>query len=283
MSAAARITELTHGPLRFPVRDIGPLDGEPVLLLHGWPQDGTSWREVADRLDAAGLRTFAPTLRGGTPTASPRGRGSYRGTRLRGDVRAMIEQIGAPVHLVGHDWGASLAWQVACHEPELVRSLTAVSVPHPSAFLRSFATSGQALSSWYMFAFQVPVVPELLLGSRRLMTRALLGTGQSPAAAERDVHRNQDRRLRRGGLNWYRGAFLEPFDDSAPTPVPVLQVWSDGDSAVRRASIDRTHRYAAGSFRLEVLEGVSHWIPDEAPQRLADLIHEHVATTGASA
>jgi pimeloyl-ACP methyl ester carboxylesterase len=272
-----RLTQITNGDLRFPVTDAGPLDGEPVLLLHGWPQDRASWSSVTAELNFAGYRTFAPTLRGATRTANPRRRSAYRSSELRSDVRAMIDAIGGPVHLVGHDWGAALAWQVACHEPHLLRTLTAVSVPHPSAFLKSFATSAQALSSWYMFAFQPPVLPELALASERFMVRALMGTGQTRERALRDARRNRDRDLRRGGLNWYRGAVLE-VDGGAPTPVPTLQVWSDGDTAIRRASIDKTHRYAAGPYRLEVLEGVSHWIPDEAPEALAGLITDHIAT-----
>jgi pimeloyl-ACP methyl ester carboxylesterase len=274
-----RITEFHNGELSFPVRDSGPLEGEPVLLLHGWPQDGSSWEPVAAHLNEAGYRTFAPTLRGVTPGANPRRRGTFRSSELRSDVAAMIAAIGGPVHLVGHDWGAALAWGVATHRPELLRSLTAVSVPHPAAFLRSLYTSPQGLSSWYMYFFQLPVLPELVLGSSWFMTRSLMTTGQARGAARRDARRNGTHALRRGGLNWYRGAVLEPRDHGAPTPVPVLQVWSDGDTAILRHGIERTHAYAAGDYRLSVLEGVSHWIPDEAPERLADEIIRHLGVS----
>ncbi|BBH15718.1 alpha/beta hydrolase [Nocardioides baekrokdamisoli] len=270
-----RIDTFTNGSLRFPARDSGPLDGVPVLLLHGWPQDGESWAEVAARLNEAGYRTLAPDLRGVTPTASPAGRSAYRGSALRTDVAAMVDQIGQPVHLVGHDWGAALAWNVACHQPELVRSLNAVSVPHPGAFIRSMATSTQGLASWYMYVFQLPWLPELVLGSQRFMTASLMGTGQSREAAARDARRNGVRGLRRGGLNWYRGAVLEPRDLGSPTSVPVLQVWSDGDKAVMRGSIERSAAYATGPYRLSVFEGVSHWIPDEVPDRLAAELVSH--------
>lgn len=271
-----RISFFTQGDLRFPVKDSGPLDGPPVLLLHGWPQDGSSWRAVAAKLNEAGYRTFAPTLRGGSVGASPRARAAYRGSELRRDVAAMVAQIGGPVHLVGHDWGAALAWNVATHDPDLLLSLTAVSVPHPATFLKSLVTSAQGLSSWYMYLFQLPVIPELVLGSRPVMTRALVGTGQSETAAHRDVERSRTWPVRRGGLNWYRGAVLEPFDPGTPTPVPVLQVWSDGDKAIRRHCIDRAGHHAAGEYRLVVLHGVSHWIPDEAPDLLAQELIAHV-------
>lgn len=266
-----------NGDLTFPAREAGPRDGAPVLLLHGWPQDGSSWGQVAPLLHAEGYRTYAPDLRGVSGGARPKGRYGYRLSALRSDVAAMVEQIGEPVHLVGHDWGAALAWNVASHSPELLRTLTAVSVPHPAAFGRALLTSRQGLSSWYMYAFQLPVLPELALGRTALMTRVLEKTGQGSSYAARDAAGNADGARRRGGLNWYRGMVFEPFDAGAPVPVPVLQVWSDGDVAVRRSGIDRTREHAAGEYRLAVLDGVSHWVPDEAPDRLVAEMLPHLA------
>lgn len=263
-----RLEEFRNGDLRFPARDSGPRDGIPVLLLHGWPQDGSSWDAVTALLHDEGYRTFAPDLRGVSTHANPRSRRAFRASRLRSDVAAMVDQIGGPVHLVGHDWGAALAWDVATHQPELLLSLTSVSVPHPAAFLRSLVTSRQGLASWYMYYFQLPWLPELTLGWSTVMARALTATGQSGEAARRDAHRNGRWAARRGGFHWYRGALFEPFDAGTPTPVPVLQVWSDGDKAVLRAGIDLTREHAAGHYRLHVLEGVSHWIPDEVPDAL---------------
>lgn len=270
-----RITHFSNGDLTFPARDRGPLDGIPVLLLHGWPQDGSSWDGVTRRLNDEGFRTYSPDLRGVSSTANPRSRRAFSGSALRSDVTAMVAQIGQRVHLVGHDWGAALAWNVAAHEPDLLNSLTAISVPHPSAFLRALVTSRQGIASWYMYFFQLPWVPELVLGSRWFMTRALMTTGQRRELADRDARRNATHGLRRGGLNWYRGAVIDPFDAGSPTPIPVLQVWSEGDSAVLRHSIDRTEAYAGGAYRLKVLEGVSHWIPDEAPEELATELIAH--------
>ena len=273
-----RIVDFIHGDLRFPARDGGPLDGPPVLLLHGWPQDGDSWDAVAALLQAAGFRTFAPSLRGRAETARPARRTAYTLSRLREDVRAMVEQIGEPVHLVGHDWGAALAWSVATHEPELLRTLSAVSVPHPGSFLQAMLTSRQGLKSWYMYVFQLPILPEIMIGRPANLRRALRQSGLPPASATRDAERNGSFADARGGLNWYRGALLEAPDHGRPTPVPVLQVWSDGDVAVTEVGIDRTREYAAGDFRLVTYAGVSHWIPDEAPERLAaDLVAHFTA------
>src|SRR4051794_2953424 len=130
-----RMTGYTRGALRFDVVDGGPADAdETVLLLHGFPQTSASWAPVADRLHAAGLRTLAPDQRGYSPGARPGGRAAYRVEHLVDDAAALVTSSGAgSVHVVGHDWGAVVAWALAAHRPELVRTVTGVSVPHPAA------------------------------------------------------------------------------------------------------------------------------------------------------
>lgn len=282
------VHRVRRGDLVLTVRDFIPrepaLDAAPILLLHGWPQDGRSWDAVVPHLLAAGHRVVVPDLRGSRPESAPRWRWSYRASALIADVAAILDVVGEPVHVVGHDWGAALAWWVACDRPERCRSLTAVSVPHPGAFLSAVATTAQVRDSWYMAAFQVPVLPELLLGDPRRVAGMLRSAGQSSTVAARDAARLVDRRVRRGGLGWYRAmAFGSPGLLRARTTVPVLQIWSDGDIAVREESNRRAERYAAGGFRMEVLAGVSHWIPDEVPQRLAELVLDHVGRTQVAA
>ena len=154
-----RLLRYRHDGLTFDVRDEGPVDGDPVVLLHGFPERDTCWRDVAPLLHAQGLRTYAPDQRGYSPGARPPRRRDYTMHKLEADVVALIETIGAPVHLVGHDWGANSGWLVATHRPDLVRTWTAVSVPHPAAFRRAMFSSRQAFSSWYMGAFQTPAPP----------------------------------------------------------------------------------------------------------------------------
>src|ERR1700742_2077911 len=125
-----RILEFANAGFTFPVRDDGPLDGEIVVLLHGFPQTSTSWDAVCARLNQDGYRTLRFDQRGYAPSARPRGRAAYRLSALVGDVAALIHAVGSPVHLVGHDWGAAVAWGAAANHPSSVRTLTAVSVPH---------------------------------------------------------------------------------------------------------------------------------------------------------
>jgi len=272
-----RLTSFERAGLVFAVRDSGPQDGIPVVLLHGFPQTSASWAEVIELLNAQGFRTLAPDQRGYTPGALPVRRRDYRLTELVADAAALIEAAGAgPVHLVGHDWGAAAAWGVAAERPDLVRTLSAVSVPHPLAFIQSMARSNQALKSWYMLFFQLPWLPELLLGNETRFIANLQGTGQSKLNAARDfadLHRLGSART---ALNWYRGMPLTPPAIlRRKVSVPTLQVWSDGDTAVGRKGHELSQRLVTGPWELHTLEGISHWIPDEAPQRLTKLLTEH--------
>ncbi|MEE2030804.1 alpha/beta fold hydrolase [Rhodococcus chondri] len=272
-----RIDTVEREGLTFDVRDEGPIDGEPVVLLHGFPQDARSWDAVAARLHEAGYRTIAPDQRGYSPRARPGRRRDYRIPALVDDIVALVGAIGGgPVHLVGHDWGAVVAWVVAARRPDLVRTLTAVSVPHPAAFMRAMVTSPQLLKSWYILAFQLPWIPEMLLSNDAVTRFVLRRSGQPPETAERDAARMADASAVRGGVNWYRALFFaDPRETVGRVRVPTLMVWSDGDIALTRAGADGTGKYVSAPYRLEVLEGVSHWIPDEVPDELGRLIVEH--------
>lgn len=268
-------TSISRAGLVFDVYEAGPADGEPVVLLHGFPQFSDSWDALVPLLHEAGYRTVTMDQRGYSPGARPSGRRAYVVSELVADAAALVDHVGGPVHVVGHDWGAVVAWGLAAAHPEKVRTLTALSVPHPQAFLTSFVTSLQALKSWYMFAFQLPAVPERLLTAERA-AQALVRSGQSPERARRDATRLAGPALT-GPLNWYRAMpFLDPRTARVPVRVPTLLVWSDGDVAIGRASVDRSARYVQAPYRMEVLHGVSHWIPDEAPAEVAALLLPHL-------
>ena len=274
---AERITSFTRDGLTFDVRDTGPLDGTAVVLLHGFPQDSRSWDAVSPLLHARGYRTIAPDQRGYSPRARPRPRWAYRPSELAGDIVARIEAAGVgPVHLVGHDWGAAVAWAVAARRPDLLRSLTALSVPHPAAFFRAILTSRQARRSRYMLFFQLPWLPERQLTSGKGWEHSLRSTGMSPEAAARDAGRMRDRDTARSALNWYRAMFMSrPGANQARIRVPTLYVWSTRDAAIGPQGAALTPAFVTGPYTYEVLEGVSHWIPEEVPEQLDVLLARH--------
>jgi pimeloyl-ACP methyl ester carboxylesterase len=265
--------------LVFDVRDAGPADGEPVVLLHGFPQDSGAWDRLAPGLHGAGLRTLALDQRGYSPGARPRGRAAHRLRELTDDVLALLDAAGlGSAHVVGHDWGAVVGWALAARHPERLRTLTALSVPHPAAMARAALTGDQALRSSYIAAFQVPVVPErtLLALGGALLRRLLTQSGLPGALADRYVARMRQPGALTGALSWYRALPLDAREPVGPARVPTLHVWSTEDVALGRAATEGTAAHVEAPYRLEVLEGLPHWLPELAAERVGELVTAHV-------
>ncbi|MEV7396934.1 alpha/beta fold hydrolase [Aeromicrobium sp. NPDC092404] len=273
----SRLTQFRNGPYTFDLIDSGPIDGTPVVLLHGFPQRASSWDAVAAHLHERGLRTYAPDLRGYSPGARPRSRFAYGLVALTSDTLALIDAIGAPrVHVVGHDWGAAIAWSVAGRHPDRVETLTAVSVPHPGAFARSLVSSNQALKSYYMALFQIPFLPERAMASGRA-DGVLRAAGMTPDMVKQFHAEIVDHGALRGGLGFYRSiARARPGDLGQKITVPTTHVWSDGDVALSRKGADLTRRFVTGPYELEIFQGATHWLLDERPAELAASIVRRV-------
>lgn len=264
--------------LTFDVRDGGPPDAPAVVLLHGFPQDSTAWTSVEPLLHRSGLRTLAPDQRGYSPGARPPGRAPYRVSETAADVLALLDAAGlASAHVVGHDWGAAVGWALAAWHPDRVASLTAISVPHPQAMTRALVTSDQGLRSYYMALFQLPVLPErLLLANEAAPLRRLLSRGGLPdAAVERYVRRMREPGALTGALGWYRAIPWSARQRVGTIRVPTLHLWSTGDAFLGRAATEDTARFVDAPYRLEVLPGVGHWIPELAADVVADLVTAH--------
>jgi pimeloyl-ACP methyl ester carboxylesterase len=269
--------QFRHGDLVFDVIDAGPADGPIVVLLHGFPESNAMYQPVIDRLTAQGYRCLAPLQRGYSPGARPRRRRDYRDAELVEDVLALIDASGAQrVHLVGHDWGAAVAWYVAQRFPDRLHSLTALSVPHPAAFLKAVATSRQAMASWYMLFFQLPWLPERLLLSERAVS-GFMATRSAPELADAELKAMQQPGMLTAALNWYRGMpFSSPREIARKVTVPTLYVWSDDDIALKEKCARICGDYVVADYRFEILEGASHWLLDEQPEKVADLVLDWV-------
>jgi len=268
----------------FEVSDTQAANGsrtrQVAVLLHGFPEDRHSWAAVTPALAEAGYRVLAPDQRGYSPGARPAARRAYTLAQLATDVLALADAAGAQrFHLVGHDWGAALAWYLAGHHPGRVISLAALSVPHPEAFLGAMTRSGQLARSWYMAAFQTPWLPELLFARRGgdAMRSGLVRTGLDPVNAARYAARAADRAAMRGPINWYRALPWGLRDRTGPIEVPTLFMWSNGDVFISRTAAELCARYVNGPYRFEVLGGASHWLPEEVPDRVAALLVQHFA------
>jgi pimeloyl-ACP methyl ester carboxylesterase len=273
--------------LVFDVTTAGPVDGDPVVLLHGFPQSARCWDAVTPALAAAGFRTVAPDQRGYSPGARPVGRAAYRTTELVADAVAFVEaalaETGRPrAHVVGHDWGSLVAWALAGSRPELLHTVTGISVPPPGAMSAALHRPRQLLASWYMAAFAVPGLAEraFAVPAGRPwspgLVRMLVRSGQTRERAERDAARLADPAALTAALNWYRAIPLSRREVIPQATVPALFVWSDRDTALTRDAAEEAARHVDGPFRYAELRGVSHWIPDEAPAALTELLLEYI-------
>ncbi|HET9564592.1 MAG TPA: alpha/beta fold hydrolase [Mycobacterium sp.] len=270
--------QFRRGDLVFDVIDAGPADGPVAVLLHGFPEQNTMWQPVIDRLTAQGYRCLAPLQRGYSPGARPTRRRDYRDTELGQDITTLIDASGAQrVHLVGHDWGAAVAWYFAQQWPDRLLSLTALSVPHPAAFLKALRTSRQALASWYMLFYQLPRIPEWYVqhGRGKFSVPGFLDSRSAHALelAQAEATAMAEPGALTAALNWYRAMFLSnPRETGRKVTVPTMYVWSDGDIMLLEKGARLCGDYVVGEYRFEPLNGVSHWILDEQPDKLSDLL-----------
>lgn len=274
-----RIESCRRGSLTFDVVDRGPLDGQRAVLLHGFPERATAWEAVQGLLAEQGMRTFALDQRGYSPGARPFGRWSYRFPSLVDDVVALIADIGTPVHLVGHDWGAMVAWGLADRRPDLVKSLTAVSVPHPRAMLHGAVQGPQLKQSWYFAPFNVPGLVEGLVRIRPEFFDVPLRKGGMRAEDVARFHTEiVDDGALPGALAWYRGALLS-LPRVGTVRVPTTYVWSDRDVALSWEAAQACGRYVEADYEFVVLEKMNHWIPRQAPEALSEAVVARIRST----
>lgn len=262
----------------FDVTVAGAEDGPAVLLLHGFPQSAHSWRRVVPALVDQGLRVVAPDQRGYSRGARPTAPDAYRLPALTQDALGLLDALGIEqAHVVGHDWGAAVAWQLAARHPARVRTLTAVSVPHPRAFVEALRTDAdQRQRSLYMRDFAQPGYDrQLLAGDGALLRQVFEGAGPD-VDVEQVVSRAQEPGALAAWLRWYADQRLEDVQDTPPVEVPTMHVWSDGDAALGRAGALGTAAWVTGAYRLEVLPGISHWIPEQAADELSRLLLTHL-------
>ncbi len=264
--------------LGFTVDEAG--EGDAVALcLHGFPESRFSWRHQLPALTGAGWRAVAPDLRGYGDSDKPRGRAAYHLDHLVADVAALFDALGARKRLlIGHDWGAMVAWSYALGRGLPLDGLVVMNVPHPSVFRHALRHSwAQRRRSWYMGAFQLPWLPEAILGAGHAwgVGQAIRGMAVDRSAFPPDVLDVYRRNALKPGamtamINYYRANMAGLGDGGEPTPVietPTLMIWGEQDKAL---GLELTQGYGplVSDFTLERLSGVSHWVQQEAPEQV---------------
>jgi pimeloyl-ACP methyl ester carboxylesterase len=259
--------------------------GQLVVLLHGFPEFWYCWRRQLPALVGAGYRVLAPDLRGYNLSEKPAGVASYRIDLLCQDVVGLIRHAGAErAVVVGHDWGGGIAWETALRHPAIVEKLVILNAPHPEAFLRELRTFEQLRRSWYMFLFQLPWLPEWKISRHYFAAFDQLFRAnpvRPDAYTDADIRLTKAAFARPGALtaaiNYYRAAFRSLFRGretrNPRTEIPTLLIWGERDRYLGSRLTEGLDRWVP-NLRIERLPDASHWVQNDAPERVNELLLE---------
>ena len=285
MTAKALVGGWTHNTiatngidLHYVAQGHGPL----LLLLHGFPEFWYSWRHQIAEF-ARDYRVVALDLRGYNESDKPEGVDAYRMSELLADILGVLDGLGCDrCFLVGHDWGGAIAWQFAYTHPGRVEKLAILNAPHPAKFAAGLRTPEQLSRSWYMFAFQVPLLPELLLqfNDYAAIAGAFIEEAVDKAAfTPADLDAFKDAAARRGALtaaiNYYRAALVEMGRERSwgVLQVPTLVVWGEADRFLGKELTDGLSAYVR-DLTLKFIPNCSHWVQQERPQLVNQYLRE---------
>ncbi|WSJ66840.1 alpha/beta hydrolase [Kitasatospora sp. NBC_01302] len=269
------------GPHAHGALAAGPVEGELVLLLHGWPEFADCWTPVLHALGSAGLRAVAVDQRGYAPGARPGEVADYAVTELVADALAFADAQGAErFHLVAHDWGGLVAWVLAAEHPERLKSLTVLATPHPNALAQAAAEDEEQdrrLDYVRVFRREGGVAEERLLAEGAARLRGVYGGRVAAELVEENVRRLSEPGALTATLNWYRAPSGPLAVEAGRITVPTLFLWGSGDLALGRGAAEATGAWVDGPYRFEELVGASHWLPEEVPELVIPRLLEHLS------
>ena len=280
MDAAIKTAFVKANGLTFEVDQCGTGD-KFALLLHGFPESKFSWRYQMPLLAKLGYTVWAPNMRGYGNSGRPANVADYHIDNLVADAAGLMHAADAKnTLLMAHDWGGIVAWQFAIRKTRPLERLCIMNVPHPACFAREFRTWAQLRKSWYVFFFQLPWIPERMLRARggeaiaRAFSDMAIDKTRFPAAVTDEFRKSA---LEPGALsamiNYYRAAFRAGTKSINPGNVdtPTLMIWGEEDTALGKATTFDTGKYVK-DLTLRYLPGVSHWVQQEAPERVNAMI-----------
>jgi pimeloyl-ACP methyl ester carboxylesterase len=260
------------------VAEAGPPDGPLVVLLHGFPEFWFEWRELIGPLADAGFRVAAPDQRGYNLSAKPKGVAGYRLDALATDIFALASALGRDrFSLVGHDWGASVAWWMATTGAERLDRLAIMNAPHPSVWRASMTSDpAQRKKSRYVQMLRTPVLPELMVraGGYKGLADAFKTSPRQEAFGPEAMAAYQQAWRQPGALtamiNWYRALFAQdlPVPIRGSLKVPTLVLWGDQDPFAE-ASLAEASAALCAEARVKHFPEAGHWLPHDEPDAVA--------------
>ncbi|MBW4582567.1 MAG: alpha/beta hydrolase [Tildeniella nuda ZEHNDER 1965/U140] len=257
-------------------------EGSLMLLLHGFPEFWYSWRHQIPAF-ANDYKVVALDLRGYNDSDKPDAQSAYVMVEFIKDIKGVIEGLGYDrCVLVGHDWGGAIAWSFAYAYPALVDRLIVLNLPHPAKFAEGLRTPQQLLRSWYIGFFQLPILPELLiqLNDFQMLEAAFKGMAVDKTTfSDDDIEAYKNAFAKRNALtaalNYYRNVFAQGLTttDWGILHVPTLMIWGEADTALGKELTYGTEKYVQ-DFRIRYIPNCSHWVQQEQPQVVNQLMRE---------
>ena len=274
-----RSKKIRTGDLEFDYRDSGIGNKEVVILLHGFPETSAMWRHLMDHLASEGFYCVAPDMRGYSAGACPKGAKNYTIDLLSTDILNIADGLGiGRFHLIGHDWGAVIGWNIVFANPERIISWTALSVPHSASFAKAFRTDPiQKKKSRYIAFFLLPYLPEIMI--RRHDFKALRQLWKNADPKDIDHYLSVFRRASSlvGALNYYRANLRKGKNTRiGAIKTPTLFIWGKYDMAVGEVAAKGTEKYMTGDYNFLELEG-GHWLIRKNYDEVAPAIRKHLS------
>ncbi|MGH2413712.1 MAG: alpha/beta fold hydrolase [Microcystaceae cyanobacterium] len=266
--------------LHYVTQGQGPL----MLMLHGFPEFWYSWRYQIPEF-AQDYRVVALDLRGYNKSDKPQNLEAYKIQELVQDIEGVIRGLGYEnCVLVGHDWGGAIAWNFAYAYPSMVKQLIVMNLPHPAKFMEGLRTPQQLLKSWYIFFFQLPLLPEWLLqwNNYQLIANSFMDMAIDKSAfSQADLEAYREAASQPGALtamlNYYRntiqGLFINPQQEWEMLEVPTLMIWGENDTALGKELTYGTEAHVK-NLQIKYIPNCSHWVQQEQPQLVNQYMRE---------
>lgn len=251
----------------------------PIVLLHGFPESSVMWDRLMSDLNRTGYYTIAPDQRGYSYAARPKEIDEYQIAHLAKDVISIADALGIDkFHLIGHDWGSAVGWQVAATYPERLISYSSLSVPHLTAFSRSYREdSVQFKASNYIRGFQTKKIPEYMLAKNNYKLLKTIWSQHDDGEITEYINLFSQKNALTAAINWYRANYslFSEGADIGMISVPVLFMWGKNDTALQRSGAEWTKDYVKGYYRFVELDA-THWLIQESYETVYAEITDHL-------
>ena len=273
-----KIRKIKTGEFEFDCRVSGNQENEAIILLHGFPETSFMWINLMEKLSSIGFFCIAPNMRGYSKNACPKGVKHYKTQKLTLDILNIADAINKnKFHLIGHDWGAEIGWNVVYQNPERIISWTALSIPHSRGFGKAIKTDKrQRKKSRYISWFLLPILPEIMLRKNNFEKFRRLWKNSPPEELNDYLSVFRRKQTLTASLNYYRANLgrgkKQPIGNITR---PTLFIWGKNDLAVGRVAAENNHKYMKGDYNFLQLDG-GHWLIQTNYMEVETAVIEHL-------